>query len=224
MAEEIKKGVVIEFDFTVAPGSDLLFNATAEMFKEYEIPFSRRIESQYLTGGNYLGGLADYFNVVKTKKTPAKAAKDLATAFADALSAKIPECVNQDFKDFANFLIERNTKVIVATRADFGAIADAFADLTPNPDFHLYQEISPVYGALKWDDWRRAAASNRIRSIRTLAVAGSGFSVKSALLAGMGVVAVPNPNVEYQDFSGTDEFFTKLDRSAAERIAKILRI
>ncbi len=224
MSDEIKKGVIIEFDFSVAPGAEILYKAAEDLLNEYEIPFSPRIEAQYLVGGNYLGGLTDYFNVVKTKRTAAKAAKDLAETFADELSKRIPECVDQDFRDFANFLISRKTKVVVATRADFGAIADAFADLTPNPDFTLYQETSSAYGTVKWDDWRRASVANRLRSMRVLAVAGSGLGVKSALLAGMGAVAVANDHVAYQDYSGADEIFDKLNLATAKRIAHIIRV
>lgn len=224
MAEDIKKGIVVEYDFTVVPGAQILYKATEELLKEYDIPFSPRIEAQYLIGASYLAGLSDYFAFVKTKRTAAKAAKDLATAFSAELSKCIPQYVTEDFKAFVNYFIERKTKVIVATRANFGSIADAFAELTPNPDFTLFQETSSTYGTVQWDDWRRASAANRIRSIRTLAVAGSGLGVKSALQAGMGAVAVANDHVAYQDYSGADEIFEKLDLESAKRISRILRV
>ena len=221
---EVKKGVVVEFDFAVANGAELLYKTTDELLKEAEIPFSRRIEAQYLAGGNSQGGLDEYFKVVKTKKTAQRAAKDLAVAFAGALTAAFPGVVTNDFKAFVRKLLERGVKVVVATRADLDVARDAFSEFIDNPNFALYQETSMAYGSIKWDAWRRAAVSNHLRSCTALAVPGSGFSVKGALLAGMGSLAVINPHVEYQDFGGADEIVERLDASAADKAIRILKV
>lgn len=221
---EAKKGVVVEFDFAVAKGAEILYKAAEALLTEAEIPFSPRIEAQYLAGGNYQGGFDEYFKVLKTKKTAQRAAKDLATAFAEALTAEFPAVVTEDFKAFVRRLLSKNLKVVIATRADMNVVRDAFSEFLDEPNFALYQETSAAYGCVKWDAWRRAAASNRLRSYTALAVPGSGFSVKGALLAGMGALAVTNPHVEYQDFGGSDEVVEKLDVSAADKALRILKV
>lgn len=221
---EVKKGVVVEFDFAVAKGAELLYKTTEQLLKESEIPFSARIEAQYLAGGNCQGGLDEYFKVVKTKKTAQRAAKDLATAFAEALTAEMPKAVTEDFKAFVRALLAKGVKVVIATRADMEVVNELFTEFLDDPNFALYQETSMAYGSVKWDAWRRAAASNRLRSWASLAVPGSGFSVKGALLAGMGSLAVINPHVEYQDFGGADEIVERLDASAAEKALRILKV
>ena len=65
--------------------------------------------------------------------------------------------------------------------------------------------------------------SHHLRSFLTIAVAGSGLSVKSALLAGVGAFAVMNEHVAYQDFSGVDEIVDKVDANLAEKIAAKLK-
>ena len=81
MAEIVKKGVIVEFDFAAMDGANLLFDVTKKFLAGLDnIPFDERIEAQHLAGGNYQGGLAEYFAVVKTKKLAAKAAKDLSAA------------------------------------------------------------------------------------------------------------------------------------------------
>lgn len=228
MSEEInaegKKGVVIEFDFAVAKGAELLYKATETVLKEAEINFSPRIEAQYLAGGNYQGGLDEFFKTVKTKKTAQRVAKDIASAFADELTAALPSAVTEDFKAFLRKLLDKGLKVVIATRADLGVAREAFNDFLDDSNFALYQETSMAYGSVKWDAWRRAASSNRLRSYTALAVPGSGFSVKGALLAGMGSLAVINPHVEYQDFGGADDVVEVLDASAADKAIRILKV
>ena len=223
MAEELKKGVIVEFDFAAMDGAGLLYRTTEALLKEIGIDFSPRIEAQHLAGGNYQGGLAEYFAAVKTKKTPAKAAKDLADNFAAALNAAVPKSVTASFRAFVKTLAEKGVKVVIATRADVEQVRPAFADLLGD-GVALYQETSQTYGSVKWDAWRRACAMNKLRNTMTLAVTGSGLGVKSALLAGMGSLAVVNDHVSYQDFGGADETVKALDAAAAKKVLEILRV
>ncbi len=223
MAEEQKKGVIVEFDFTAMNGAELLYKTMEKILVDNEIPFDTRAEAQYLAGGNYQGGLAEYFAVVKTKKTAAKAAKDIADAFRAALNTAVPKAVSPDFTAFVKALADKGVFVVISTRADLDAVKDAFAGLLGD-NVALYQETASTYGSVKWDAWRRACVSNRLRNFLTIAVTGSGFGVKSALLAGMGSVAVINDHVAYQDFGGADEAVDKLDAAAAAKILKILRV
>ncbi|MBR0197964.1 MAG: hypothetical protein IJQ34_07505 [Kiritimatiellae bacterium] len=223
MTEEVKKGVIIEFDFAVVNGAQILFDTTKKLLNDVEIPFDKRVEAFHLAGGNYQGGLAEYFAEIKTKKTAQKAAKDISTTFSNALTKTLPGSVTEDFRAFLRILLERGLKVVVATRAHMDEAKKAFAEFMENPDFALYQEVSSAYGCVKWDAWRRAAAAHHLRSFLTIAVAGSGLSVKSALLAGVGAFAVMNEHVAYQDFSGVDEIVDKVDANLAEKIAAKLK-
>jgi len=224
MADEIRKGVVVEFDFAAMDGAELLYKTTDVLMKDNEIEFSPRAEAEHLAGGNYQGGFAEYFAEIKTKKTPAKAAKDLSERFRLALNAAVPAAVTPDFKAFVKTLADKGLKVVIATRAELDAVAPAFEGLLGDRVV-LYAETSQCYGSVKWDAWRRACAMNKLRNITTVAVTGSGFGVKSALLAGMGAVAVIRDHVAYQDFGGADETFAApLDAAAAKSILRILRV
>ena len=224
MSDEIRKGVVVEFDFAAMDGAELLYKTTEELMRENEIEFSPRAEAQHLAGGNYQGGFAEFFAAVKTKKTPAKAAKDLAERFRLALNAAVPAAVTPEFKAFVKTLSDKGLRVVIATRAELDAVAPAFDGLLSDRVV-LYAETSQCYGNVKWDAWRRACAMNKLRNITTIAVTGSGFGVKSALLAGMGSVAVIRDHVAYQDFGGADETFSApLDANAAKAILRILRV
>ena len=223
MAEEFKKGVIVEFDFTAIDGAKLLFDTASKLLGENGIEFNARVEAQHLAGGNYQGGLAEYFAVVKTKKTPQKAAKDLSDGFKAALAAEIAKGVSPAFKAFVKTLADKGVKVVISTRAEVEAVMPAFSDVVGD-NVALYQEPSQTYGSVKWDAWRRACAMNKLRNFTTIAVTGSGFGVKSALIAGLGAVAVVNDHVAYQDFGGADEVFGTLDANAAKTVLGILRV
>ena len=223
MADEVKKGVIVEFDFAAMDGAGLLYRTTEALLKEIDdIPFNARIEAQHLAG-NYPGGLAEYFAVVKTKKTAAKAAKDLADRFEAALNAAVPAAVTPAFKNFVKTLADKGVKVVISTRANLAAVQGAFADVLGD-SVVLYQETAPTYGCVKWDAWRRACVANKLRNTMAVAVTGSGYGVKSALLAGIGSVAVTNDHVAYQDFGGADEVLKQLDAAAAKAVLGVLRV
>lgn len=223
MAVEIRKGVVIEFDFAAMNGAELLYKATEKVLTDNDIAFGPRVEAQYLAGGNCQGALTDYFNVVKTKKTSAKAAKDIADLFGKSLAAAIPAAVGASFLNFVKALSSKGVKVVISTRADIEAVKGAFESVLGD-DVTLYQETSQTYGSVKWDAWRRACAMNKLRNFTTVAIAGSGYSVKSALVAGMGAIAVVNDRVAYQDFGGADDVVEAVDEALAAKVLSILKV
>lgn len=218
------KGVIVEFDFAAMDGAGLLFRTTREFLAALDgIAFDERIEAKHLAGGSYQGALAEYFAIVKTKKTAAKAARDLAEAFVRALDAAVAKAVTPTFRNFVKTLAEKGVKVVIATRANLDKVTPAFAPVLSD-DVVLYHEESLTYGCMKWDAWRRACVAAKLRPFNAVAVTGSGLGVKSALIAGIASVAVTNERVAYQDFSGADEVVRELGAPAAKKVLEILRV
>ena len=220
------KGVVLEYDFTVLNGAEILFDTARAFLRELDgIELDFPTECRYLAGNDYQSGFETLFAAVKTKKTAAKAAKDLNDAFRLALDRAVSRSANAAFRNFVRALTERGVKVVIATRADIcaDAVRNAFDGLL-GETVVLYQEPSVCYGTVKWDSWRLACVKNRLRPISTLAIAGSGLGVKSALLAGMRSLGVVNPRVAYQDFGGANELVEMLDTAAAKKVLSLLRL
>ena len=218
------RGVIVEFDFAAMNGAELLFETTRKFLADLDgIPFDAITEARYLAGGNYQGGLSELFSLVKTKKTAQKAARDLADAFNAALTEAVPTAVSPSFRNFVKVLSDRGVRVVIATRADVAAVRMAFAQILSG-DVVLYQETSTCYGSVKWDAWRRACVANRLRHLNAVAVTGSGFGVKSALVAGMGSMAVVNDHVSWQDFGGADEVVEELSAPTARRLLEVFRM
>lgn len=220
------KGVIVEYDFTVLDGADMLFDATKRYLMELDgIVLDVPSEARFLAGGNYQGALAQLFSKVGTKKTAAKAARELAELFNGKVTAAIPGSVTTAFRNFVKVLAGKGVKVVIATRADVAneGVKSAFDGLL-GENVVLHQELSTCYGAVKWDSWRLACVKNGLRNVCAAAVTGSGCGVKSALLAGMGSLAVVNDHVAYQDFGGADAVVEALDSAAAKKVLDILRM
>ena len=216
------KGVIIEYDFAAMDGAGLLFGLTERFLSELDgIPFDSTVEARHFAGGSYQGCFAEYFQAVKSKKTALKAARDFDELVRREFTVAVARPPKAGFVDFVKTLVAKRVKVVVATRADLEQVRGAFAAV---PGVELYREESTTYGALKWDAWRLACVRAGLRPYNTIVVAGSGLSVKAALRAGVGAVAVMNDRTAYQDYTGCDEFFQELDGAAAKTVLEILRI
>ena len=211
------RGVVIEFDFAAMNGAELLFKTAKKFLKELDnIPFDEPLEARCLAGRTYLDGLTRLFAQSKTKKTAQKASRDFAAAFADAVTAVVPESVGIPFRNFVKVLVDAGFAVAIATRADLDAVRPAFAPVLSN-DVILYHEESDGYGFPTWESWRRACMALEMKHAMVRAVAGSGFGVKAALVAGMKSIAVINDRIAYQDFGGAYEVVDELSGKSAKK-------
>ena len=215
------RGVVVEFDFAVADGAQLLFDTARKVLEAKGIDLTLKLEAMHLTGGNYQGGLAELFGVLGKKCDPATTARDLSDAFAKALTAKAAEAVTPGFKAFVKALTAKGIKVVIATRADIEAVKPAFEEFD-HENVVLYSEPSMTYGNCKWDAWRRAYSQNGLVDVLTVAVSGSGAGVKAALVAGMGAIAVIHDHVAYQDFGGADFMTETIDAKLADEVLRML--
>ena len=211
------RGVVIEFDFAAMNGAELLFKTAKEFLKGLDkISLDDALEARFLAGRTYLDGLTRLFAQAKTKKTAQKASRDLASAFADAVTAAAPEAVGVPFRNFVKALVDAGFAVAIATRADLDAVRPAFESVLGEKVI-LYHEESDGYGFPTWESWRRACMALEMKHALVRAVAGSGFGVKTALVAGMKSIAVTGDRVAYQDFGGAYEVVDELSGKTAKK-------
>ena len=217
---KISKGVIVEFDFTVLDGADILFNTAKTLLKGCGVALDIRLEAMHLAGGNYQGALAELLGKVGASGDAAALARELNTAFNAAVAEKAAAGVTTPFRNFVKTLLDKNVKVVVATRGDASTLAAAIGD----DRVAVYAEPSSTYGSCKWDAWKRACRLNGLHEMLTAAVTGSGFGVRAALVAGMSALGVMNDHVAWQDFGGADEVVDTLDKKAADAVLKMLKV
>lgn len=211
------RGVVIEFDFAAMNGAELLFEAAKKFLRGLDkIPLDESLEARYLAGRTYLDGLTRLFAQSKTKKTAQKASRDLTAAFAAEVTAAAPAAVGIPFRNFVKALVDAGFSVAIATRADLDAVRPAFESVLGEKVI-LYHEESDGYGFPTWESWRRACIVLKMKHALVRAVAGSGFGVKTALVAGMKSIAVASDRVAYQDFGGAYEVVDELSGKTAKK-------
>ena len=214
------RGVVVEFDFAAMDGAELLFRTTRQFLKDLDkIALDDALEARYLAGRTYLDGLARLFASAKTKKTAQKAARDLEAAFNSAVTAAVPGAITVQFRNFIKALTDLGLAVAIATRADVNVeeVRSAFEPVLGERVI-LYHEESGAYGFPTWESWRRACMALEMKHAKVRAVSGSGFGVKSALVAGMKSVAVISDRVAWQDFGGAGEIVEELSGKTAKRV------
>ncbi len=219
----LPRAVIVEFDFAALDGASLLFEVAKKRLAEAGIDLTLKLEALHLANGNCQGALRELFDVFGKKNDPAKAARELMEAFHVALTEKAAEAFTPGFKAFISAVSANGLKTVIATRADIEALPPLLAEFDPNLVVP-YAEPSLTYGNCKWDAWRRAARANDLHEMLTVAITGSGYGVKSALVAGFPVLAVMHDHVAYQDFGGADEVVRELNSAAAKAVLEILRV
>ena len=211
------RGIVIEFDFAAMNGAELLFKTTKKILRDLDkIPFDESLEARFLAGRTSADGLSRLFAQAKTKKTASKAARELADAFASAVTKAVPTAVGVPFRNFVKAFVDAGFSVAIATRADLDAVRPVFEPVL-GENVILYHEESDGYGFPTWESWRRACMALEMKHAAVWAVSGSGFGVKSALVAGMRSFAVINDRVAYQDFGGASEVADELSGKSAKK-------
>lgn len=227
MAEETKqkyvRGVVVELDFTLIDGAQILFDLAKKRLAEAGVDLDIKLEAKHLTGGNYQGGITELFADLGNRHDPVQVARDLSDAFKAAVTERIPAAVTPEFKKFVNALVAKGVKVVVATRGDVSVLQSAIEGLSDEMCV-AYQETSSTYGNCKWDAWKRVCAPNGLHEMITVGVTGSGAGVRSALVAGLSAVAVVHPHTAYQDFGGADVVVESVDASLADDVLRMLHM
>jgi len=218
---KMSKGVVVEYDFTVLNGAEILFNTAKKLLKGVGVTLDTRLEALHLAGGKYLGGLTELLDKVGAKKAdPGALARELNVAFNEAVAERAGDAVPVAFKNFVKTLLDKDVKVVVATRGNAPVLAAAIGDSR----VVAHSEISTTYGSCKWDAWKRACRMNGLHEMLTAAVTGSGYGVKAALVAGMSALGVVNDRVAWQDFGGADDVVKALDKKAADIVLQMLKV
>jgi len=220
---DIPRGVIVEFDFTVLPGHQLLLDVCKEQLAAAGLEVDATLIARYMFGKPFTHALeALAASQGKTLEDAPGLIAACNTAFSTALTTALTEAP-ADFVKFAKAITAKGVKLIVISRANADAVKALFATVQEN--LTVQTDTSSGFGFLGWDVWRRAARKNNLRERLCVAITGSGFSVKGVLTSSMGgTLFKVNPLVAYQDFSGGDNAIQKFDASVVNDVTRILRI
>ncbi len=221
-APQLQRGVIVEFDFSVLSGHAFLSDICRARLEQEGIKADRKLMCRHMGGKTFSSGLNALCNKLqKTVDVPAVIA-ECNGAFTEALEGALSS-VPKGFVEFVKALLAKNIKVVLVSRADSEAVRAVFSDVQSEKLVVLH-DTATGFGFCSWDGWRRAARKNDLYERLCVAVVGSGFSSKGALISGMGVVVKENPLTAYQDTSGSDLRISEFTAALAGEVCRILRV
>jgi len=219
--KRVQRGMIVEFDYVVLPGHQLLLDVCKAQFEEVGLKVDAALMAHHMYGKSFANAL-NALASSQQKTVDAHAIIPVCnTAFSAALTAALAD-VPAAFVKFVEAVVAKGVKVIIISRANAEAVRALFPNVTDN--LVVQTDTSSGFGFLGWDVWRRAARKNDLRERLCVAVTGSGFSVKGVLTSSMGAMYKDNPLVAYQDFSGGDVAIREFDAALVGDVARILRI
>lgn len=219
--KQVQRGMIVELDFAVLPGHQLLLDISMEQFTKAGLTADATLIARYMGGKSFSNGLnALATKQGKTVEVPALIAETNA-AFSAALTQALKD-VPAEFISFVSTIVAKGVKVIIISRADSEAVKALFPTQSENLLFQT--DTSSGFGFLGWDVWRRSARKNALRERLCVAVVGSGFSVKGALTSSMGALFKENPLTAHQDFSGGDVSIQHFNAALVKDVVAMLRI
>lgn len=221
ITDERRRALIVELDFAAANGAELLFDTAKAVLAKHGIDLSHKLEAGYLAGFSYTTGVTTLAKALEKEVTVGDITSELSESFKEALNKVVPSTVGDGLKELAAALAEKGVYTVLDTRADAETVKAAFAG---NDKVFVCEELSTSYGSLKIEAWKRICNTYSICAPMSVALTGSGISVRSALIAGLSAVCVENPHVAYQDFSGADLVTDSISRDLAPDILRLMKV
>ena len=218
------RALILELDYTVLNGHKILLDLFTKRLAKVGIDLTPFDAARYLDGHLFAAGIGALCKAkgMQTVDSPT-VATECQTAFSAAMDTAIASLPKAALDGVAELLKKDFGKVIVLSCASEAALQAAFASVA-SPNLLLAHENATVYASTAWETLRRVCRKNSLIERLIAILVGSGYSVKSAITAGMGVLAIVNPIVEYQDFTGADALVSEFNVETANELFRLLRI
>lgn len=199
-----RKALLIELDFVLFPGLDAAFRAASTVFGGQGVAFDDIVFARCLAGRPLARGCTAADALDKKKIDAASCAQSILETLTTQLQqADTPwrEAVSQAAKGIA----ADEVTLAFLTRLP----AEAAWPLLERAGFDQDSALLSVtatdrLASFSAESWKRAVHTLHLNPHRTAALAASGASTKSALAAGLRVLAIREPLTAFQDYSGAD--------------------
>lgn len=209
-------GLIVDFDYTVVDGITLLQDVATKALSSagatvLPVTFTRK-----LFGFKTVSAIKGLLGPASRTST-----ESVVSTIAGSMDQAI-ECapMNAWVLDVCQKAMAEGVRVVFVTARSLALVeeklgASGFADAPV-----IKVERCERFGEYAVDAWERAARvigmSPRVCSV----IAATAMSIRQAMMAGMRTVAVINPIISFQDFSGSDIIVEKSDVASAS--AKVL--
>lgn len=218
----LQRGVIVEFDFSVLPGHQLLLEVCRERLATDGVQLDAPLMAHWMGGRSFSGGLHALCDKQEKKIEYSAVIADCNAQFKGRLKDSL-NTIPHNFIAVVKRLLKKGIKVALVTRIDVEDVSAMFEDLLGG-NFVVFHDVSNGFGFHTKDAWLRAARKIEIHERLCVALAASGYSVKGALNASMGVAAKVCEMTDHQDFSGSNIYFEEYKESLADQIIGYMRL
>ena len=222
--EELQHTLVVEFDWTVIKGYDLLVKTAAKRLAAEGVKLDSIAAAKFLVGKPFAVGLRDLCAAQgqETVDVPTVVG-EINAAFAEAVNAGL-DAIPAGFRDFAKKFLSCGvaTKILLVTRGNADKVKEALGIDSEN--LLVTADESALFGATSYEAFRILCHRGNADERLSVAVVGSGASVKAAVGAAMGALAQVTPANEWQDFTGADVLFDEFKGGLFADVERLLRL
>ncbi len=219
---QLKRGVLVEFDYAVLSGHEMLLNVCTKRFEKEGVNADFKLLAKSLYGKTFASGFNDLFTKLeKTLDVPS-----LVTECQDTFTKRLEDglkSVSATFVPFIKALLEKNIRVAILSRLEPEQVKAVFGDFASD-DLVFQRDTFSGFGFHNCDTLRRVTRKSGLYERLAMAIVASGNSAKNALTCGMSVMAKPNAFTEYQDFSGCDLMVDDFATDIIPEILPVLRL
>jgi hypothetical protein len=215
---KLQRGVLVEFDFAVMPGHEIMLQICKERLAEAGLKIDNIIMARYMFGRSFVSGLSA---LCRAQNVSSVELSELATTCNELFAQRAAERLNQipqGFNDFIDALVKKGLKPVLFSKIDTELLRASFSTIAEEK-LGISEDLTSSFCFTSWEGWRRFARKNNLHERLCVAVAGSGLSVKGALTSGLSVLVKTNPIADYQDISGCDK---KIDKFSAEIVKDVV--
>jgi beta-phosphoglucomutase-like phosphatase (HAD superfamily) len=220
-ATPLQRGLLIEADRVILPGTDLYYEVCRERLAREKIKLPREIFVRYLPGHSAARGMAALLEKLGCTADVPALTQECAAAYTEAL-AKSGGKMRDTAASFVREFAKRNIKVGLITVLPEEKAKALYADLLEELVV-VVPEASTLTGVHGWEGWRRAARKLQIRE-RLCAAIASPISVRGALSSAMRVVVMSDPMLEHVDCGGADILTENFSTPLRTQILGLLKV
>ena len=192
-----------EFEHGIFNGRRLMFEAAKKVLHEKEINLTPVLFSRFCLHplpSTFVSPLLAHFD---KKLSADKIARDIDEEYSSMMAGK-KTVANESVVDFINQAVKAHHRVAAFTFLD-GALAQTLAEragLKSSISLLPLKRIGATVPSA--DTWMRLVKSTDVDPKQCMLFVTSGVSCRSAVVAGLHCVAMPDELTNFQDFAGAD--------------------
>lgn len=211
-------GLIVDFDYTVIDGIRILQDVVTETFLSAGVNVTPVIFIRKLFGFKTVSAIKRLLG-----PSPKISEKSLVSILVRAMDEAIEHApVNDWVLDVCRKAMAEGVQVVFVT-ARSPHIVEEKLEASGFTDAQVIKvERCERFGEYADDAWVRAARAVNMPPRACSVIAATAKSIRQAMKAGMRTVALINPTVSFQDFSGSDIIVEEPDGTSASASARVL--